>query len=349
MTDVLIHAESLQAFAASAFAKAGMPEKDAALEAEVLVWANLRGIDSHGVIRIDGYLDRIDQGLMNPRPDIQIIKETAAIIFADADRAFGPIVTTLVMEKAIAKAREVGVSWGLIRNLTHQGAMAYYTQLAAAQGLAGIIAVTNPPNMAPPGARAAGTHNSPIAIAVPGKNRPPISLDMATSVAAGGKLEVASDKGVPIPLDWALDAEGQPTSDPNNFKFLQPAGGYKGYGLALMFETLTSLLAASPILTPAQRDPASVPYGVQNSFLCVVDIATFTDLDAYQSDVDDLIDSMHGLPTVAGANPILVPGEIELRVLDERTASGIPLPAATAERLRSVAANLDLSLPAELA
>ena len=112
MTDSVIHAQPLQTFAASAFANAGMPRKDAELEAEVLVWANLRGIDSHGVIRIPGYLDRIDQGLMNPQPNIEILKETPAIVFADADRAFGPIATTLVLEKAIAKAREVGVAWG---------------------------------------------------------------------------------------------------------------------------------------------------------------------------------------------------------------------------------------------
>ena len=254
-----------------------------------------------------------------------------------------------VLEMTIDKAREVGVAWGLIRNLTHQGAMAYYSQAAAERGMAGIIAVTNPPNMAPPGARAAGTHNSPIAIAVPGKDRPPISLDMATSVAAGGKLDVARDKGLSIPLEWALDEDGVPTDDPHKATYLQPAGGYKGYGLALMFECLTGVLAGAPILALAARAPETVPFGVQNSFVCVVDITTFVDLDAFQLDVDELIDSMHALPTVKGANPILVPGEVELKVLEERSAEGIPLPSGTVQRLQSVAEKTGLALPPELA
>ena len=349
MTDLHISAATLEKFTAEIFTAAGMPSQDAELEAEVLVWANAHGVDSHGVTRVRSYCERIDAGLMNPRPDVQILKETPATIFIEADRAFGPIVTRPAMEKCIAKAREVGVAWGLIRNCTHQGAMAYYSQMAARQGMAGMISVSNPPNMAPPGARVAGVHNSPIAIAVPGKDRPPISLDMATSIAAGGKLDVARDAGVPIPDDWALDKEGRPTTDPHKALILQPAGGYKGSGLALMFECLSSIMSGNPLLAPVLLETGTVYFGQQNSWMCVVDIGNFTDLETYKANVDELADTMNGLPTVDGADPIMVPGEKELKVFDERAKNGIPLAPGAVDKLQWAAERHDLSLPPELA
>jgi len=121
----------LQDFTQKVFEQAGLPPQDAAIEAEVLVWANLRGIDSHGVLRIPWYLDSMEKGEMNPRPNIQTIKETAAVVYLEADRAFGPVVTVAAMKKVVEKARQVGIGWALIRNLTHQGAMAYYSLMAA--------------------------------------------------------------------------------------------------------------------------------------------------------------------------------------------------------------------------
>ena len=341
--------QSLQTFVARVFAGLGMPKVDAAMEAEVLVWANLRGIDSHGVQRVGEYSGRVDAGIMNPRPNILIERETAAIVRIEADFAFGPVVTIPAMEKVIAKAREVGIGWGLIRNTTHQGAMAYYAQMAAHQGLAGIASVCNPPNMAPPGAKAAGTHNSPLAIAVPGKDRAPISLDMATSVAAGGKLEVAKDKGVDIPEAWALDAEGCPTSDPHQAKFLRPAGGYKGYGLALIFECLSSLMVGNPLLTAAIKGDNPPKPGTQNSFIGAIDISHFTDIDDYCANIDALADTMNGLPVVDGADPVLVPGQPEELVYAERVRDGIPLPVGTVEKLKVAAERFGLVLPEGLA
>ena len=257
-----IDAAALQAFTARVFEGLGMPAGDAATEAEVLVWANLRGIDSHGVQRVAAYSRAVDNGSMNPRPRIRVERETAATVLIEADHAFGPVVTVQAMERVIAKARTAGIGWGLIRNTSHQGAMAYYTQMAAAADLVGVAVVCSPPNMAPPGAKQAGTHNSPIAVAVPGARRPSISLDMATSVAAGGKLDVALDKGTAIPEEWALDADGRPTTDPAQSAFLRPAAGYKGYGLALIFECLSSLMVGNPLLAttigpecPARRHP----------------------------------------------------------------------------------------------
>jgi LDH2 family malate/lactate/ureidoglycolate dehydrogenase len=189
---------------------AGVPSEDAALEAEVLVWANLRGVDSHGVLRIPWYVEMLGKGEMNARPNIRVERETAATLLIDGDRALGPVVTTLAMRRAIDKARTAGVGWAVIRNTTHQGAMAYYALMAANAGMAGIAIVCSPPNMAPFGARVAAVHNSPISIAVPAGRHRFLCVDMATSVAAGGKLSLARDKGIPLPPGWALDDAGQP-------------------------------------------------------------------------------------------------------------------------------------------
>jgi LDH2 family malate/lactate/ureidoglycolate dehydrogenase len=192
-----IPAADLREFTKGVFIAAGVPSEDAALEAEVLVWANLRGVDSHGVLRIPWYVEMLGKGDMNPRPRIRVEKETAATVLIDGDRALGPVVTTAAMRRAIDKARGAGIGWAVIRNTTHQGAMAYYALMAVDAGMAGIAIVCSPPNMAPFGARAAGVHNSPISIAVPAGRHRPLCVDMATSVAAGGKLSLARARGSP--------------------------------------------------------------------------------------------------------------------------------------------------------
>lgn len=344
MADIRVDGKKLQAFTAAVFEKAGLPPADAAIEAEVLVWANLRGVDSHGVQRVSGYVHSVEAGHYNPRPDIRIERETPATMLIEADRAFGPVVTTYAMKKAVEKARKAGIGWVLIRNTTHQGAMAYYAQMAARENMAGIASVCNPPNMAPPGARAPGVHNSPIAIAVPGSDGRTISLDMATSVAAFGKLDVAVDRGESIPDTWALDGDGHPTTDPRKARFLQPAAGYKGYGLALIFECLSSLMVGNPLLTAAITGPGARP-GVQNSFIGAIDIAAFTDPDAYRTQIDELVTAMKGLPRVEGVDELFVPGEPEERVHRERIEHGIPLPDGTRDKLSEVAEKFGLAVP----
>ena len=169
-----VSGDEIKRFIIDVMIKAGVPPADAEIEADVLVWANMRGVDSHGVLRIPLYVDYLRDGIMNPKPNIQVINETPATVFIEADNALGPVVTKMAMNIVMEKARNVGMGWGLIRNTSHQGAMAYYSLMAAEQGMAGIASVCSPPNMVPYGAKSAGVHNSPIAIAVPGLNHKPI-------------------------------------------------------------------------------------------------------------------------------------------------------------------------------
>ena len=343
MDGIRIDWKALESFTAEVFVKAGLPPGDAQLEAEVLVWANLRGIDSHGVLRIPSYLDNIDKGLMNPTPNIRIIKETPAVLFVDADRAFGPVVTVFAMERVIEKARNVGIGWALLRNNTHQGAMAYYPLMAARENMAGIAIVCSPPNMAPHGAKAAGLHNSPISIAVPSERHKPLVLDMATSIVAGGKLMVAADKGVPLGEGWALDGSGNPTTDPEAAKILVPSGGPKGSGLALMFQCLASIMAGNPLLVPVLQGGEN--NWAQNGIVAAIDIELFGDVGTYKQNVDALVDELKDLPRADGCDEILMPGEPEERVLEDRLRDGIPLPPGTVQRMRDTADRLSLALP----
>jgi ureidoglycolate dehydrogenase (NAD+) len=337
--------EELRAFTRDVFIRVGVSAEDAELEAEVLVWANLRGVDSHGVLRIPWYLELIDKGVMNIRPNIQVLKETPATLVIDADHALGPVVTTWAMRRVMAKASDVGIGWAFIRNTTHQGAMGYYPLLAAQAGMAGIAFVVSPPTMAPFGASAAGVHNSPIAICVPGKKRRPLLLDMAMSVAAGGKLRLAKDRGTTIPEGWALDANGKPATDPHLAAILLPIGGPKGSGLALMLECLSSLMVGDPLLEPALKKQPGAETHRQHGVVAAINIGMFTDAEAYQEHVDAVVTGIKGLPLAEGSSEILVPGELEDSMHDERARNGIPLPAGTMHNLKQVAERFGVPFP----
>jgi LDH2 family malate/lactate/ureidoglycolate dehydrogenase len=340
--------ESLKEFTREVFVRVGLPPEDAELEADVLIWANLRGVDSHGVLHIPRYVELVNAGVVNPAPNIQVLNETPATILIDADRAFGPVVTTMAMRRVMKKAKEVGIGWGLIRQTFHQGAMGYYPLMAAKQDMAGIAITSSAPNMAPAGARAAGVANNPIAIAVPGRHHSAMILDMATSVAAGGKIRLAIDKGVSIPEGWALDKDGNPTTDANLANIYLPFSGPKGSGLALMIECLSGLMVGSPSLEPVLLGKPNVPRQMQNSVVAAIDIGTFTDVEAYKEEVDNLIDALKALPKAEGTDEILVPGEPEDKVYQDRIKQGIPLPEGTVRNLQTVADNLGIELPPAL-
>jgi ureidoglycolate dehydrogenase (NAD+) len=228
--------------------------------------------------------------------------------------------------------------------VTHAGAIGYFALQAARQGMAGIVMTASGPLMAYHGARVAGVSTNPIAIAVPGKKRRPLLLDMSTSTVANGKVLAAKDKGDPVPPGWGLDAEGRDTTDPKKIATLLPLGGPKGSGLSLMIECLASLAVGSPLISLALSGGlADNPF--LNAIAIAVDLQAIGDLDAFTGEVDRLGDAITGLPRAEGVERILLPGERGDAILAEREASGIPVPAGTWKRLVAAADGLGVKAP----
>jgi LDH2 family malate/lactate/ureidoglycolate dehydrogenase len=335
-------AEALERFAADIFARTGMPQADAAVVAEVLVWANLRGVDTHGVMRVPRYVDLIENGDMNPRPAIRIRTETPASVLIEADRAAGPVAMTRAVTEAVRKARDAGVGLAFARATTHTAALGYYTLAIAREGLAGIALAGSWPNVAYHGTRAAGVSTSPISIAVPGGE--PVVLDMATSVVSMGKLNQAKKAGRPIPEGWALDAQGKPTTDPLAAQIPLPMAGPKGSGLSFMVECLASLIASNPLLAESLEGTPEGRRHRQNGFVMAIDIAQFGEPEDFRREVDRLVNALKALPPAENSQEILMPGERGRRTLEKRTREGIPIPRAVHEELRTLAARLGVAM-----
>ncbi len=344
--------QDLHDFAKRVFVRVGMPEQDAVTEADALAWANLRGVDSHGVVRIPWYVENVQNGIINPTPDIQITIETPAIALIEADRAFGPVVTNQAADLAVEKARGVGVGWILIRNHTHQGTMGQYVERIANHDMAGLIFVCGRPNTAPFGARAAGVSNNPVGISAPAGRHPHLILDMATSLVALGKVLMARERGESIPVGWGLDENGNPAIDPRALATLLPVGGPKGSGMSLLFECMASIMVSNPLLLPVLSGEVGevkttghvgrMARHNQNTVVAAIDVSRFTDVEEYKAQVDRLIDELKELPKAEGFEEILMPGEREELCYAERFEAGIPVPTATIAGLRKVANDLNV-------
>ena len=337
--------DALKAFTKAIFRTADVSDEHAEVWADMLVWANLRGMDSHGVLRIPRYIDYMKNGNIHARPDMKVEKRSGAIAVIDSDWAPGPVALSAAMDEAMGRARECHMGWCIVRNITHGGAIGYYAMQAAREGFAGIVMTASRPMMAYYGAKAPGASTNPLAIAVPGGDHPPMLLDMSTATVSMGKILSARDTGTPIPDGWGLTGDGAATNDPNAVETLMPLGGAKGSGLSMMIECLVSLFASNPLITP-NIGPDVNPTGYRQNGLCAaIDISAFTDLDGYKSDVDALAADLKGLPRADGVEEIYAPGERGDKVLAERTANGIPLPQGTWDRLKAEADKLGIAMP----
>jgi ureidoglycolate dehydrogenase (NAD+) len=344
MTDTL-SAEDLAKFAAEIFIARGFSADHAAKIAEVLVWADLRGAPSHGVQRIPRYIEIIDAGEMNTRPTIRVEKELPAAVLIEADRGPGQVSMRLAAAEAARKARTAGIGLALVRRTTHTAALGYYTRLAALEGMAAIAGSASWSNMVYHGAREVGVASNPFSIAIPHGKGEPLVLDMATAVAALGKIVHAARSGKSIPEGWALDDDGNPTTDPKKATLPLSLGGPKGSGLSLMIEAIASLVTANAIIADTIEGKPEGKAHRQNAFLIAIDIAQFRDLDGFDRDLTRMINALKAQPRQAGFEEILMPGERGARELQKRRKAGIAIPAATWTELLKVADRFGVKAP----
>lgn len=319
------------------FARAGLAAEDAAIAADVLVEANLRGVDTHGVNAfLEVYVRRLLTGAMNPRPRLRVEHEAPATATLDGDNGLGSIVAYRAMEFALRKAATAGAAWVGVRRTNHIGPCAHSALMAVPHDMIGIAITNSPAAMAPWGAAAAYLGTNPIAFAIPAGSNPPIVADIATSVAARGHVLLAQKTGRELPPGIALDRQGRPTTDPFQAALMMPIAQHKGSALALVFDVLAGILtgaAFGPYLRSAFRDPDQ-PQDVGCLF-GALSIARFGDPTRFKQRVDQMITEIHALPRAEGVERIYVPGEIEWERRAERLRHGIPLhPSALADLAR---------------
>ena len=343
---VLVGHDELGRFIRDALISAGAREADAAVVAEGLVWANLRGGDGHGVSRLPRYLNILAHGEIDVKAKPRLIHDRGASLVMECDHGFGPVAVMQAAALAVARAKQLGVCFALIRQTTHTGAIGRYAQWIAQQDCAALILGAGPTLMAYHGARIASLSTSPIAIAVPSSNGP-ILLDMASSAIANGKILQARNTGERLPEGTVLTADGEPTTDPKKAETLLPLGGPKGSGLGLMFEMLASILASAPIQARA-LGPEKRTRHTGNTAMLVVDIETFRPLAGFTNDADALTAILKALPRQAGYDEITLPGERSQRTEAKRRKGGIPIPAKLWEELEGIGKKFSVKLPATL-
>lgn len=323
-------ADYMRRWGTDVFAKLGMPRQDADLVAETLTLSSLRGVDSHGLMRIPIYAERLRRGGTLPKPTIKLIRETAGTALIDGGGGMGQVVAKHAMEVALRKAAETGTSYVVACHSNHFGAAAYWAQMALQHDMIGWATTNTPPIVTPWGSREPIIGNNPIAIAAPALDEPPLVLDMALSTVAGGKIRYAAKKGVSIPDDWALGQDGRPTTDPNQVAggALLPMGRHKGSGLAVMVEVLTGLLAGTGWSEDVQIvwEQTHRPGNVTSAF-GAINIAAFIEPAAFKLAVDGMSRKIQAAMPVPGIERIYVPGGPEEAAHRQRLQTGIPLPA----------------------
>jgi len=340
---IIVSGAELRMFCVKIFMKAGVPKAWAENVAEHLVLANLRGVDSHGVIRVPYYITGIRKGWIKPEARIETLNETPVMALMDGGGGLGIVVATKATEMAIDKAKKNGVALVGARNLGHVGMLAYYTQKIADEALIGFACTNAPAAVAPWGGRERIFGTNPISLGFPVGEGRPIVIDMATSTLAGFKILVMKLQNKKLPPGSALDKDGRVTTDPAEALkgVLLPFGKYKGYALSLMVEILSSALVGGP------TSKEVIPHAsTQGGFLvAALDPSMFRPYDEYEADMKKIVEAVTSCPPMKGVERVLLPGEIEERTFQKRRKEGIPIDEETWEKLRKVAEELKVDLP----
>ncbi|MBE0591353.1 MAG: Ldh family oxidoreductase [Gemmatimonadales bacterium] len=348
----LVPIDRLHSFCVQALTQVGVSERDAATTVDALVTTDTWGVFTHGTKLLHGYVKRLQAGGLRTDVSPSIAAEGPAWAIVDGASTLGQVAATLAIETAIGKARSAGIAYVGVRNTCHCGAMGYYTSLAAQAGLIGVSMANDIPTVVAPGSRGGVTGSNPLSYSVPAGRHDPILLDISIATVAGGKVYAARQKGEAIPSDWIIGPDGLPTTDSSLYPqtaSLVPMAGHKGYGLALLIETLAAVLSG-----------AAITHGVGNwifgdftqptlhgGAFIAIDVATMMEPQQFAARVDALIDEIHAAPVAEGTQRILVPGETEWRRRRQAVAEGIPLPSDVVDSLRGLAEDLKLREPFE--
>lgn len=338
--------DDLKRYTAAILEQRGASGAAARTTAEVLVASDIRGIESHGVARLEQYIAAIDAGVLDPAAEPEIVRQGAATALVDAHNGLGQAAGVFAMALAIEKARRTEVGIVSVQHSCHYGIAGYYAMMAAEQGLIGLSLTDSSPLVAPTGSRAPLLGTNPIAFAAPSGGSIPFVLDMATSTVPRGRIEVAARKGLPLSAGWAMDAEGRPTLDAQDAMqgALLPlggaleSGGYKGYGLAALVEILTGVLSDSlygPLIARlwAVERPSNL-----GQFFMALDPAAFTTLEGFQARLQHLQRLLKEAPLAAGAQEVLLAGEKEQRATAQNRRDGIPVHPSVVARLEELGA-----------
>lgn len=347
MTESRIAFEQLRQFITVALTRLGLPEADAAIVGRLMAEAELQGSDGHGVIRLLPYARRIRAGGLNLRPNIRIIQERPGMALLDGDNGMGHLVMQRAAEIAIEKARNCGIAWVGSQFSNHAGPASLYARMPMAQDMIGLyFAVGNANHLPPWGGLDMLLSTNPIAVAVPAGEEPPVVLDMATTVAAYGKVKAKAQRGEMMPAGWMIDRLGQPLLDPKRADegFLMPIGGYKGYGLSLIVGLLAGTLNGAAMgkqVIDFNHDDTTVTNTGQA--IMAIDLSAFGDVAGFKARVDQLVRELRASERMPGVERIWLPGEQSHEKRQNNERDGMLLPAVLLKQLEALA--LELGIP----
>ncbi len=341
----VIKSADLADFVRRIFQAAGVEENTARLVADSLVTSDLAGHESHGIIRVPQYLERIAAGMVDPTAEPVITQETPVITMVDAQRSFGQVAARFAMSVTIKKAQTQGLAATGLFNSAHVGRLGEWVEMAADEGLIGLAFCNcgGPDGLvAPYGSTTRLLSTNPFAAAVPMAGRSPLVIDFATSVVAAGKLQVARNRNQSVPAGWIVRSDGQPSTSPNDFfagGALLPAAGHKGYGLSLLIECLGGILTGHGCV--------GLPHAAKGNgvLFVVLSIEAFRPLEAFLADGAVLYEHVKTAPPTSGFDEVLLPGEPEQRSTEHRRAEGIPIDETTWAQLIEAAAARGVAVP----
>lgn len=349
---MIVSEQALRDFTVNVFKAIGCPDADAALAADVLLAADLRGVDSHGVARLSGYVRLWESGRLNPTPHVRVVHETPTTATVDGDGGLGLVTAPFAMDIAIEKAQQYGSGWVAIRNSNHFGIAGYHALKAVEQEMIGYALTNASPLVAPTFSSERLLGTNPICYAFPAGHYPPVVVDMATSAAANGKLEIAERAGKPIPEGWVLDAEGRPTTDATAVKkggALLPLGSdrdhgsHKGFGLSAIVDILSGVLSGAnygPWVPPfvAYLQPvADQPGQGIGHFVGAMRVDGFRPAADFKASMDQWITRFKNAKRVNENQGVVIPGEPEYEATLHRKQQGIPLVDAVWQDLNGLA------------